>query len=334
VPGWLHYRGGGILNKGIYVWNVAYKDGDVVKEYSSPEGLAAELKAGGFGHALLKVCDGTARFGVINGVDYLPEYVKAIKAAGIAVWGWGYVYGTYPAGEAAVAIERCKELGLSMFVVDAEAEYKNKPYQARTYMTAVRKGLPDAVLALSSFRFPTYHREFPFREFAEHCNLMMPQVYWEGAKNAGDQLRRCVSEYTDLGFGLPIAVTGAAYKSTSVSWQPTAGEVQEFYQVADEMGLEMVNFWEWQCAKKINLWQTLMALEGEVTEPDTNPEDNNPDYISEDEIRTIVRDEVEKILSEATATILTDSIKMLVREEMKVLVDALTLTLSQWEKGL
>jgi hypothetical protein len=75
-------------------------------------------------------------------------------------------------------------------------------------------------------------------------------------------------------------------------------------------------------------------LEGEVTEPDTNPEDNNPDYISEDEIRTIVRDEVEKILSEATATILTDSIKMLVREEMKVLVDALTLTLSQWEKGL
>lgn len=321
------------MNKGVYVWNLAIWDKEAQRtiEYSTPEKLADELKAGGFGHVLLKVCDGTARFGVINGVDYLPEYVAALRAAGIDVWGWGYVYGNYPAGEAAVAVERCKELGLSKFVIDAEAEYKNKASQARTYMTAVRKGLPDAVLALSSFRFPTYHREFPFREFAEHCNLMMPQVYWEGARNAGDQLRRCVSEYTDLGFGLPIAVTGAAYKSTSVTWQPTAGEVQEFYKTADELGLEMVNFWEWQCAKKINLWQTLMALEGEVNtepDPDTNPDDNNPDYISEDEIRTIARDEVEKILSEATATILTDSIKMLVRDEMKVLVDALIVALS------
>lgn len=317
------------MNKGIYVWNLAIWDKEAQRaiEYSTPEKLADELKAGGFGHVLLKVCDGTARFGVINGVDYLPEYVTALKAAGIDVWGWGYVYGNYPAGEAAVAIERCRELGITNFVVDAEAEYKNKPAAARTYMTAVRKGLPDAVLALSTFRFPTYHKEFPFREFAEQCNLMMPQVYWEGARNAGEQLKRCVKEYKDL-TNLPLAVTGAAYKSTSVTWQPTAAEVQEFYKTADELGLEMVNFWEWQCAKKINLWQTLMALESEpVEEPDTNP-----DYISEEAIRAIVKEEVEKILSEATATILTDSIKMLVRDEMKVLVDALTLTLSQWAR--
>ena len=326
------------MNKGVYVWNLAIWDKEAQRaiEYSTPEKLTAELTAGGFGHVLLKVCDGTARFGVINGVDYLPEYVSALKAAGIAVWGWGYVYGNYPAGEAAVAVERCRELGLSMFVVDAETEYKNKPYQARLYMEALRRGLPNAVLSLSSFRFPSYHREFPFKEFAQDCDLMMPQVYWEGAKNAGDQLRRCVQEYTDLGLKLPIAVTGAAYKSTSVTWQPTAGEVQEFYKTADELGLEMVNFWEWQCSKRVGLWSTLMALEGD-TEPDTNP-----DYYNQDEIRVIVREEVEKILSESTATILTDSIKMLVRDEMKVLVDALTNALtslplqgaarSQWAK--
>jgi hypothetical protein len=303
------------MNKGVYVWNLAVWDKEAQRahEYSTPLELAQELKQGGFGHVLLKITDGTARFGVINGVDYVPEYITALRAVGIEVWGWGYVYGNYPAGEAAVAVERCRELGITNFVVDAEAEYKNKPAAARTYMTAVRKGMPDAVLALSSFRFPSYHREFPFREFAEQCNLMMPQVYWEGAKNAGDQLRRCVQEYTDFGFGLPIAVTGAAYKSTSVTWQPTAAEVQEFYQVADELGLEMVNFWEWQCAKKINLWQTLMALGGN-TEP--VEEDTNPDYYNDDRIRAIVRDEVEKILSESTAAILTDSIKMLVRYEI------------------
>lgn len=305
------------MNKGVYVWNLAIWDKEAQRayEYSTPLELAQELKQGGFGHVLLKVTDGTARFGVINGVDYLPEYVSALRTAGIDVWGWGYVYGNYPAGEAAVAVERCKELGITKFVVDAESEYKNKASQARTYMTALRKGLPGATLALSTFRFPSYHREFPWREFAEQCNLMMPQVYWEGARNAGDQLRRCVSEYTDLGFGLPIAVTGAAYKSTSVTWQPTAAEVQEFYKTADELGLEMVNFWEWQCAKKINLWQTLMALKG--TEPVEEP-DTNPDYYNDDLIRAIVRDEVEKILSESTAAILTDSIKMLVRDEIRL----------------
>ena len=130
---------------------------------------------------------------------------------------------------------------------------------------------------------------------------------------------------------LPIAVTGAAYKSTTVTWRPTAEQIKEFHETAEELNIDQVNYWEWQCAKKINLWQTLMGLKGSHTEP--VEEDTNPDYYNQDEIRAIVREEVEKVLSEATATILTDSIKMLVRDEMKVLVDALILTFSQWEKG-
>lgn len=316
------------MNKGIFIWNLAVEG----KEYSTPEALASELKAGGFGHALLKVTDGTRKFGIYNGVDILPKYIKALRDAGITVWGWGYVYGTYPTGEASTITERLSTLGLNLFAVDAESEYKNKPTQARSFMKALRAGQPAATFALSTFRFPSLHRDFPFNEFLAECDLVMPQVYWEGATNAGQQLQRCVKEYKEL-TSLPIAVTGAAYKSTVVSWLPTASQEIEFYETAKGLGLEMVNFWEWQCAKKINLWQTLMALEGD-TEPVEEPEDTNPGYNNQDEIRAIVRDEVEKVLSEATATILTDSIRMLVREEMKVLVDALTLTLSQWARGL
>lgn len=294
------------MNKGIFVWNLAVWDKEAQRayEYSSPEGLANELKAGGFGHALLKVCDGTARFGVLNGVDYLPEYVTALKAAGIAVWGWGYVYGTYPAGEAAVAVERIRELGLSFFVVDAETEYKGRKEQAKTYMDTLQKEAGTTIFALSSFRFPTYHPEFPWREFLDRVDMVMPQVYWEGATNAGEQLKRCVKEYKAL-TNLPIAVTGAAYKSTSVTWRPTAEQIKEFHATAEEVNIEQVNYWEWQCAKRIGLWDTLMALGGD-TEPIEEPEP----VVSDEHIRAIAR------------------------EEMKVLVDALTLTLSQWARGL
>jgi len=294
------------MNKGIYIWNLSV-DG---KEYTTPEKLAQELKAGGFGHALIKVCDGTSKFNILrSGVDLVPLYKKALEDAGIAVWGWGYVYGSYPAGEAAVAIERIRELGLDFFTVDAESEYKGRRSQAVTYMNTLQKEVGTTIFALSSFRFPTYHPEFPWREFLDRVDMVMPQVYWEGATNAGEQLRRCVKEYKEKTL-LPIAVTGAAYKSTSVTWQPTASQVEEFYETAKELNIDTVNYWEWQCAKTIGLWQTLMALEG------TEPEDTNPDYYNDDKIRAIVRDEVEKILSEATATILTDSIKMLVRYEI------------------
>lgn len=318
------------MNKGIYIWNLAVwdKDRKIATEYSTPEELASELTTGGFGHVLLKITDGIVYHNLLpNKVDYASKYISVLRDAGIDVWGWGYAYGYLPDIEAAVAIDRCKMLGITNFVIDAEGQYKDRNSQATAYMIALRRGLPNVKFTLSTFRYPTYHMEFPFKEFAEYCDYMMPQVYWEESTDSAAQLVRSMNEYKEFGVPL-IGATGAAYRTSK--WLPTATQIKQFYEEAKLLGLEMVNYWEWQCAKKIGLWQTLMALEGDAnTEPDTNP-----DYISEEAIRAIVREEVEKILSEATATILTDSIKMLVRDEMKVLVDALTLTLSQWEKEL
>lgn len=301
------------MNKGLWIWQLAVWDKDTQRanEISTPEKLVALLKRGKFGHVLVKVTDGTLKFNKFA-PDYADIYIKAFRQAGIDVWGWGYVYGTYPTGEAAVAIERCKELGLTQYVIDAEEEYKYKPSQAATYMAALRKGLPNAKLALSTYRFPEYHREFPFKEFMQGCDLVMPQVYWEDAHNPASQLAQCISEYKALGFNLPLVPAGAAYKSTSVVWQPTAGEVKEFYQAAVDSGLTACNFWEWQCAERLGLMEVLVGLKNANTEPVVEPvdePDTNPDYYNQDEIRAIVR------------------------EEMKVLVDALTVTLSQWARG-
>ena len=186
-------------------------------------------------------------------------------------------------------------LGITNFVIDAEGQYKDRNSQATAYMIALRKGLPNVKFTLSTFRYPTYHMEFPFKEFAEYCDYMMPQVYWEESTDSAAQLVRSMNEYKEFGVPL-IGATGAAYRTSK--WLPTATQIKQFYEEAKQLGLEMVNFWEWQCAKTIGLWQTLMGLDTEpIEEPgDTNPGYNNPDYISEDEIKQLVRYEIGLVL--------------------------------------
>src|SRR4030043_664398 len=54
--------------------------------------------------------------------DVLKPWCYEFKKLGIKVYGWHYVYHTYPALEAEKAIERCEYLDLDGYVIDAEAE--------------------------------------------------------------------------------------------------------------------------------------------------------------------------------------------------------------------
>lgn len=191
---------------------------------------------------------------------YAEQLVKALKTAGIQAWGWGYVYGANPPGEAAAAVQAILELELDGFVVDAEAEWK-KPgmgVKAAQYMTLLRKGVgADLPVGLSTYRWPSYHREFPFSEFLEGCDFAMPQVYWLQAHNPAAQLERCLREYVALEVKKPVFPTGACYHEHN--WQPAAGEISEFLHACKSMGLQGCNFWEWVNARAYVLdgWNTI-----------------------------------------------------------------------------
>ena len=250
-----------LLGKGHYMWQLPNCDG------GSPAAITSRLVKANVSHVLIKIADGYAwpyNIDRNTKVDWIPPVLVALKQAGIAVWGWQYVRGDNPEAEASLAVQRARGLGIDGFVVDAEIEYKKpgKKAAARRYMTALRAGLGDMPIALSTFRFPRTHPDFPFAEFLAQCDLAMPQVYFEQAHNVEEQLERCVQQYLALAPARPIIPTGPTY--SHAGWRPTAAEVERFLVRAKTMGLTAANFWAYDFSTRpsfVDLWDTIAAFD-------------------------------------------------------------------------
>lgn len=236
-----------LQGKGYYIWIVR------LCEKGDPDRIAALAREAKLTHVMIKIADGVFPYNVDldNGFDYARPVIKKLQSQNIAVWGWQYIYGAYPEQEAEIAVRRSMELGVDGFVVNAEAEYKlpNKAAAATRYMNILRNNLGSMPIALSSYRFPSYHASFPFSSFLERCDYNMPQVYWMKAhNNAGAQLQRCVNEYKQINPYRPIVPTGPTFKEHG--WVPRESEVIEFLQVAQKLNIPAVNFWFWEGARR------------------------------------------------------------------------------------
>jgi hypothetical protein len=245
-----------LSGKGWFIWQIPRC------ERGSPAAIATKAVEAGATHVLLKVAERTYPFGFDkHGNDLVPAVTLALKQHGLQVWGWHYVYGDRPKDEARVAIRRTLQLQLDGYVIDAEIEYRQpgKAAAARAFMAALREGLPASTLvALSSYRFPSLHRQLPWRTFLEGCDYAMPQVYWEQAHNPEQQLARSVAEFSDpgvVGVVRPVVPTGAAYGTGS--WRATAKDITKFLAKARALGLPAANLYSWDYAASqgnIELW--------------------------------------------------------------------------------
>lgn len=242
-----------LSGKGMYLWIISRVEG------GDPNRIAELAHQAGMTHVLIKVADRNYKYNVdSNGFDHVPGVVSALRARGIQPWGWQYIYGTNPAAEAAMAIQRVKQFSLDGFVVNAEKEFKVKGMDvpARQYMQALRAGLPGTPIGFSSFRYPTLHRPLPFEVFLEYSDINMPQVYWVKSSNPTQQLLRSVREHQALSVWRPILPTGAAYPEGT--WNPTPGQVTEFMQACKDNNIPGANFWEWYYARRISgLWDAV-----------------------------------------------------------------------------
>jgi len=255
-----------LTGKGVYTWQLKNC------EAADAEAIAAKAVAANLSHVLVKIADTTFAFGFDrNNIDITTPVVNALRNRGIQVWGWHYVKGNDPAGEARIAVQRCQQLRLDGYVIDAEAEYKQagKAAAARTFMTELRAGLPDLAVALSSYRYPSYHKELPWREFLEKCDLNMPQVYWEQAHNAEVQLARSVTEFSNtslVGYARPVVPTGSAYGTGG--WRATPEDLRRFFQKARELGLDAAGAYSWDWATSAgntDLWDAVAQFDWPFT---------------------------------------------------------------------
>ncbi len=251
--------------KGFYTWQLKNCEG------GNPEAIAAKAKAANLTHVLIKIADTTFAFGYDrNNRDQNPALVTALKNRGVQAWGWHYVKGNDPLSEARIAVQRCKELRLDGYIIDAEVEYKaaGKAAAARAFMSELRAGLPKLPVALSSFRYPSYHKELPWREFLEKCDLNMPQVYWEQAHNSDTQLARSVSEFAStslVGFARPVVPTSSAYGTGG--WRATPDDLRRFFQKAQDLGLTGASAYSWDWATSAgntDLWEAVAQFDWPV----------------------------------------------------------------------
>jgi ketosteroid isomerase-like protein len=246
-----------IQGKGFFVWQVARCEGGNTSQVAN---LATQAS---FSHVLVKIADGTSPYNIAsNGDDLAMHLTNALHERNLLSLGWHYVYGYDPIGEANIALQRILQLGLDGYVIDAEAPYKDpgKDVAARQFLARLHEVLPtEFPVALSSYRYPSYHPTFPWQAFLEGVNLNMPQVYWLDAHNPGDQLVRSVREFQGITPFRPIIPTGSAFLQGN--WQPTVAEEEEFLRVAQNLNLSAANFWEWaHCRTYLpQIWDAIAA---------------------------------------------------------------------------
>jgi hypothetical protein len=243
-----------LQGKGFFIWKIrACEEGDIAA-------ITALAKQAGFEHLIVKIADGAFAYNVEpDGEDLAIPLVASLQAAGIECWGWHYIYGDYPLSEANIAIRRIKETGVTGYIIDAEAEFKapGKDKAAVIYLDRLRAVHPILPIALCSYRFPSYHPQFPWTEFLTQCDFNMPQVYWLLAHNPAEQLNHSVNEFRSIIPYRKIIPVGSAYKANN--WEATSDDVVVFLDNAKSLNLSGASFWEWSNCRKYlpDVWETI-----------------------------------------------------------------------------
>ena len=154
---------------------------DLVREPSDGGNVAAivaQAHAAGVSTLFIKSSDGSTNYWS----QFSPQLVAELHAAGLKVCAWQYVYGTNPAGEAALGAEAATT-GADCLVIDAEAEYEGHYAAAQTYITDLRAKIgADYPLALASFPYVSYHPIVPL--------LGVPRPRRGAVQRAADVLAR------------------------------------------------------------------------------------------------------------------------------------------------
>ena len=250
-----------LTGKGMMIWQIPNcESGNVTT-------IANMAASAGFSYIMIKIADGPYAYS--KNVALLPSLVSALRAKNIGVWGWHYIYGTNPSGEAAIAISQMKKFSMDGYVIDAEAEFEasGMTAAATTYMSALRAGLPSTPVGLCSFRWPSYHQTFPWSAFLSKCDLNMPQVYWMSAHNPAAQLDQTLTEFKAKSPYLPIIPTGPAFSESN--WAPTTAETTAFLNEAKTLGMTAAHFFSWDdCRATLpSVWTTIANYSWPSTTP-------------------------------------------------------------------
>ena len=237
---------------GMWIWYVSRSSG------GTAAGIVAQAQRFGVRIVFIKSSDGTTWW-----PQFTPELVSALKAGGLRVCAWQFVYGAHPADEAALGVQAA-QTGADCLVIDAESAYEGKYAQAQTYMAALRGKIgPEYAVALTGFPYVDYHPSFPYSVFLAPggAQYNLPQVYWKAIGTSVD--RALAHTYTWNGlYQRPIYPLGQLYDN------PKPADVKRFRQLSAAYGATGVSWWSWQSASSAG-WDATYAPVPAVPAPPT-----------------------------------------------------------------
>jgi len=229
--------------QGMWIWYVSRSDGGNVAS------IVAQAHAAGVTTVFVKSSDGASNYWS----QFSPQLVAELHAGGLKACAWQYVYGSNPAGEAAMGAEAVAN-GADCLVIDAEAEYEGHYAAAQTYITDLRAQIgPNFPLGLASFPYVKYHESEPYSVFLGPggAQYNAPQMYWKAIGQSVDTVY--ANTYIDNRvYGRPIFPLGQTYESVS------SADLLRFREEAVDYASTGWSFWDWQETASSG-WQTLAA---------------------------------------------------------------------------
>lgn len=230
---------GAPAGRGIWVWRLSQA------ENGNVTAIINRLTSQGVQWVALKCGDGA----YLWRAQCTQSLVTRFHNAGIRVYGWQYVYGDDPIGEADVA-NRILDLGIDGFIVDAESEYEGKPLSASIYMVSIRVAHPTSFIAYTTFPIISYHQRFPYLEFGRYSNAVMPQAYWQAIGVGPERMlawmdsewRQWAQIWRDTGHVdavKPIMPIGQG-------WNVSGDEIARFSKMVNAKGYFAISLWVYQ----------------------------------------------------------------------------------------
>jgi len=234
---------------GIWVWKTD-KDPSF---FSDVNATILNLKKAGITWVAVKAGDGDSLW-VNSAVPWLTSNISKFHDAGIKVYGWQYIYGNDDVwsvanvSEADVANQILNIPGIDGLIVDAESEYENLSNNkliATAYLQAIRSQHPDSFLAYTTFARPASRPNFPYFEFNNYCDAVMPQAYWvDRTTTPTDELNILKQQWDALYSSWPSTVKKPIYPLASLT-TASAGDVDEFFAIMRSLSFQNPSFWRY-----------------------------------------------------------------------------------------
>jgi hypothetical protein len=237
---------------GTYIYQVPA----TIADYGSTALVIEAMKNATMQHAWVRIHSqtayGTAEKKVIAG------FIDDLKAAGIAVAGWGWCQGADAVADAKLAIKELSFFGLTDYIADIEHGVHSANWSVNeitTFCTQVRAGVTGS-FGVTTFPLIDWHEPQLMKAALPFVDIFNPQVYWHHFPNKKmvAQFKRpdhtaygrdSASEYAELCLDRWKLLMGANQKELVLTGQAYWGEGEPPFPQADaeEKLEEFLNSW-------------------------------------------------------------------------------------------